>query len=151
MGIGRVERECFPPVRRDSDPGDAGLRVGNPRPPQVRAGSPPLSGSGRPLVSGRNHTAMSPIRSTKLKVQQASRNASNFSAGLVAPAATPKAVQERLHAEVQKALQTKEVRERMSAVGGDVIPGSADTFASLIRSEHKRYEKLVREANIKPD
>lgn len=71
--------------------------------------------------------------------------------GLVAPAATPKAVQERLHAEVQKALQTKEVRERMSAVGGDVIPGSADTFASLIRSEHKRYEKLVREANIKPD
>lgn len=71
--------------------------------------------------------------------------------GLVAPAATPKAVQERLHAEVQKALQTKEVRERMSAVGGDVTPGSADTFASLIRSEHKRYEKLVREANIKPD
>jgi len=71
--------------------------------------------------------------------------------GLVAPAATPKAVQKRLHAEVQKALQTKEVRERMSAVGGDVIPGSADTFASLIRSEHKRYEKLVREANIKPD
>ena len=71
--------------------------------------------------------------------------------GLVAPAATPKAVQERLHAEVQKALQTKDVRERMSAVGGDVIPGSADMFADLIRSEHKRYEKLVREANIKPD
>lgn len=71
--------------------------------------------------------------------------------GLVAPAATPKAVVARLHDEVQKALQTKEVRERMTAVGGEVIPASAEMFANLIRSERQRYEKLVREANIKPD
>lgn len=71
--------------------------------------------------------------------------------GLVAPAATPKPVVARLHAEVQKALQTREVRERMTQVGGEVIPGSADMFANLIRSERQRYEKLVREANIKPD
>ena len=71
--------------------------------------------------------------------------------GLVAPAATPKAVVARLHDEVQKALQTKEVRERMTAVGGEVLPGSSDQFAQLIRSERRRYEKLVREANIKPD
>jgi tripartite-type tricarboxylate transporter receptor subunit TctC len=71
--------------------------------------------------------------------------------GLVAPAATPKAVVDKLHAEVQKALQTKEVRERMSAVGGEVIPGTAEQFGALIHSERQRYEKLVREANIKPD
>ena len=71
--------------------------------------------------------------------------------GLVAPAATPKAIVNRLHDEVQKALQTKEVRERMTAVGGEVLPGSADQFTQLIRSERRRYEKLVREANIKPD
>lgn len=71
--------------------------------------------------------------------------------GLVAPAATPKAIVSRLHAEVQKALQTKEVRERMTQVGGEVLPGSAEMFAALIRSERQRYEKLVREANIKPD
>jgi tripartite-type tricarboxylate transporter receptor subunit TctC len=71
--------------------------------------------------------------------------------GLVAPAATPKAIVIRLHAEVQKALQTKEVRERMTQVGGEVLPGSAEMFAALIRSERQRYEKLVREANIKPD
>lgn len=71
--------------------------------------------------------------------------------GLVAPVATPKPIVAKLHAEVQKALQTKEVRERMTAVGGEVIPGSADMFAALIRSERQRYEKLVREANIKPD
>jgi len=71
--------------------------------------------------------------------------------GLVAPAATPKLVVTRLHAEVQKALQTKEVRERMTGVGGEVVPGSAEMFANLIHSERVRYEKLVREANIKPD
>lgn len=71
--------------------------------------------------------------------------------GLVAPAATPKSVVARLHAEVQKALQTKEVRERMTAVGGEVLPGPSEQFSSLIRSERRRYEKLVREANIQPD
>ena len=71
--------------------------------------------------------------------------------GLVAPAATPKAIVNRLHDEVQKALQTKEVRERMTTVGGEVLPGSVDMFAALIRTERQRYDKLVREANIKPD
>ena len=71
--------------------------------------------------------------------------------GFVAPAATPKPIVAQLHAEVQKALQTKEVRERMASVGGEVIPGSAEQFGALIKSERLRYEKLVREANIKPD
>ncbi len=71
--------------------------------------------------------------------------------GFVAPAATPKPIVVKLHAEIQKALQTKEVKDRMSSVGGEVIPGSTDMFAALIRSERLRYEKLVREANIKPD
>lgn len=71
--------------------------------------------------------------------------------GLVAPAATPKPIVAQLHAAVQKALQTKEVRERMTAVGGEVLPGTAEQFGALIRSERQRYDKLVREANIKPD
>jgi tripartite-type tricarboxylate transporter receptor subunit TctC len=71
--------------------------------------------------------------------------------GLVAPIATPKPIVAKLHDEVQKALQTKEVRERMSAVGGEVVPGSAEMFANLIRSERQRYSKLVKEANIQPD
>jgi len=71
--------------------------------------------------------------------------------GLVAPAATPKPIVQKLHEEVQKALQTKEVRERMNAVGGEVVPGSSEIFTNLIRSERARYSKLVREANIQPD
>jgi len=71
--------------------------------------------------------------------------------GLVAPVATPKPILAKLHAEVQRALATPEVRERMTAVGGEVLPGSTEMFAQLIRSERQRYDKLVRENQIKPE
>jgi tripartite-type tricarboxylate transporter receptor subunit TctC len=70
---------------------------------------------------------------------------------LMAPAATPKPIVAKLHAEVQKALKTADVAGRMTAVGGEVTPGSVESAAALIHSERQRYEKLVREAHIKPD
>jgi tripartite-type tricarboxylate transporter receptor subunit TctC len=51
----------------------------------------------------------------------------------------------------EKALQHPDVRARLANAGGEVLPGSTEQFAALIRSERARYEKLVREANIKPD
>ena len=71
--------------------------------------------------------------------------------GFLAPIATPKPLIERLHGEIQKALASTEVRERLAAVGGEVTPGSTADFAMLIKNERARYEKLVREAKIKPD
>ncbi|MGC3985863.1 MAG: tripartite tricarboxylate transporter substrate binding protein [Pseudorhodoferax sp.] len=71
--------------------------------------------------------------------------------GLVAPAGTPPAVLAKLQAELQKALATREVRERMTSVGGEVTPGSSAQFAALVRSERERYQKLVNETGIKPD
>jgi tripartite-type tricarboxylate transporter receptor subunit TctC len=70
---------------------------------------------------------------------------------LVAPAKTPKDIVARLHDEVQKALNSPEVQGRMTAVGGEVSPGTQQMAADLVHSERLRYEKLVREAHIKPD
>jgi tripartite-type tricarboxylate transporter receptor subunit TctC len=70
---------------------------------------------------------------------------------LMAPAGTPAAVADRIHADVQKALQSPAVRERMTAVGGQVIPGSRAMLASMMHAERLRYDNLVREAHIKPD
>ena len=139
-----------------------------------RGGSPAITdaiGGQVPLVAVNALEALPQVRSGRLKVLAVlslNRSANfpevatiaesgfpGFEAsvwyGLVAPAATPKPIVARLHAEVQKALQTKEVRERMTGVGGEVVPGSSEMFANLIHSERVRYEKLVREANIKPD
>ncbi len=139
-----------------------------------RGGSPAITdtiGGQVPLVAVNALEVLPHAKSGKLKVLavlSASRSANfpevptiaesgypGFEAsvwyGLVAPAATPKAIVSKLHGEVQKALQTKEVRDRMNAVGGEVVPGSAEMFTQLIRSERARYEKLVREANIQPE
>lgn len=71
--------------------------------------------------------------------------------GLVAPAKTPAFVLDQLHDAVNKSLETQAMKDQLSSVGGEVTPASRQQFADLIKSEHKRYEKLVREANIQPD
>jgi tripartite-type tricarboxylate transporter receptor subunit TctC len=71
--------------------------------------------------------------------------------GLVAPAKTPSVVLDQLHDAVNKSLETQVMKDQLSSVGGEVTPSSRQQFADLIKSEHKRYEKLVREANIQPD
>ncbi len=70
---------------------------------------------------------------------------------LMAPAKTPVAIVDQLHDAVQKALAAPEVKERMTAVGGEVLPGSRQEMATLLHAERVRYEKLVREAHITPD
>ena len=57
----------------------------------------------------------------------------------------------RLNAEVQKALATPELRDRLTSAGGEVLPGPPEAFGKLLASEKARYEKLIRDAQIKPD
>jgi tripartite-type tricarboxylate transporter receptor subunit TctC len=71
--------------------------------------------------------------------------------GVVGPAGLPAAVVTRLHAEVQKALASPEVRERLSSAGGEVLPGPVERFSALLTSERSRYDRLIREARIQPD
>ncbi|KIQ30891.1 hypothetical protein RT97_16990 [Variovorax paradoxus] len=71
--------------------------------------------------------------------------------GFVAPAGLPKPVLEKLHDAVQKAIDSKEVREQLAAAGGVPLPGPTAQFEKLLKSDAARYGKLIREANIKPD
>ena len=63
----------------------------------------------------------------------------------------PAPVVARLHAEIEKTLALPEVKDRLSAAGGEVLPGPVERFAALLASEKSRYEKLIREARIQPD
>uniref|UniRef100_UPI000D38D436 Bug family tripartite tricarboxylate transporter substrate binding protein n=1 Tax=unclassified Variovorax TaxID=663243 RepID=UPI000D38D436 len=71
--------------------------------------------------------------------------------GFVAPAGTPPAVLATVHDAVQKALASKEVREQLAAAGGVTLPGPAEQFARLLKSDAARYGQLIRDAGIKPD
>ena len=69
--------------------------------------------------------------------------------GVLAPAGTPRAVIERLNAEIVKAMHLPDVRERIVTQGGnEIVTGSAEDFALLIRKELQQYAKLVKEASI---
>ena len=67
----------------------------------------------------------------------------------IAPKGTPPAVVERLRAEVHKALADPEVKERLAGLGAVASPTSSQELATLVRTEHERYGKLIREAGIK--
>jgi tripartite-type tricarboxylate transporter receptor subunit TctC len=67
----------------------------------------------------------------------------------IAPRGTPPAIVERLKAEIHKALADPEVKERLANLGAEVAPSTPQELAALVRTEHERYAKLVREAGIK--
>jgi tripartite-type tricarboxylate transporter receptor subunit TctC len=67
----------------------------------------------------------------------------------IAPKGTPPAVIAKLNAEIHKALADPEVKERLAALGAEVAPTTPQELAALVRNEHERYGKLIREANIK--
>jgi tripartite-type tricarboxylate transporter receptor subunit TctC len=71
--------------------------------------------------------------------------------GFIGPAGLPAALVTKLHAEIQRALATSDVKGRLAAAGGEVLPGPTDRFTALLNAERARYEKLIREAGIRPD
>jgi len=67
----------------------------------------------------------------------------------IAPKGTPPAIVAKLNAEIHKALADPEVKERLAGLGAEVSPSTPQELATLVRTEHERYGKLIREANIK--
>ena len=72
-------------------------------------------------------------------------------AALMAPAGTPPEVIARLHREVVAVLQTPEVRERLIAMGLEVVGNSPAEFAEYLRSESVKWGNIIRDAKIRAE
>lgn len=72
--------------------------------------------------------------------------------GLFVPPGTPKPILARLRAEVNKALATPEVKEKLNAAGG-LEPNitTPEAFAALIRADYAKYGKLVKDVGARID
>ncbi len=69
--------------------------------------------------------------------------------GVLAPAGTPKAIVDRLNAELVRAVRSADVRERIVTQGGnEIVTGTPEDFAALIRSDLQMYAKLIKDARI---
>jgi tripartite-type tricarboxylate transporter receptor subunit TctC len=71
--------------------------------------------------------------------------------GILAPAATPKAVIGRLSEETGKALQSTAVQERMALQGAEPSFRSPDEFGKQIQSEVKKWGEVIKRAGIKAE
>ena len=71
--------------------------------------------------------------------------------GIVVPAATPSEIVARLNAEVNKALQSPDLRARLAAGGSEPLGGTSEQYAAYIRSELGRWAKVVRDSGAKLD
>ena len=71
--------------------------------------------------------------------------------GLFAPAGTPAAVVKRIHDDTVAILKMPEVRERFAAVGVEPGGGTSEEFAVYVRQEIGKYDKLVKQLEIKAE
>ena len=68
--------------------------------------------------------------------------------GVVAPAGTPAPLVARIHAMVQGMLKHEPARNAMANVGLDLMTMSQPEFATFVREEYVRWEKIVRNAGV---
>lgn len=68
--------------------------------------------------------------------------------GIVGPAKIPDAIVTRLNDDINKAIQTQELKDRLSAEALEVMPMTPDKFGAYIKADIARWTKLVRERKI---
>jgi tripartite-type tricarboxylate transporter receptor subunit TctC len=69
--------------------------------------------------------------------------------GVFVPTGTPPAIVARLNSEVGKALADPEIKAVLINSAQDPIGGNAEAFGRLVREDFLKYERLVKELNIK--
>lgn len=70
--------------------------------------------------------------------------------GIIAPAATPPAVINKLHGAIVKALGTAELRERYNALGLEPVGSTPQEFSGYLRADIAKWRKVVAAAKLPP-
>jgi tripartite-type tricarboxylate transporter receptor subunit TctC len=71
--------------------------------------------------------------------------------GYLAPRGTPRAIINKLHTDITKAMASPEIRERITNDGGDAAVKGPDEFATLIRTDLPKWAKVVKDAGVRID
>ena len=70
---------------------------------------------------------------------------------MVAPAGTPRAIVERLNAELNAALKSDDVRARIGEEGGDALAGTPEQQAADIDAEETKWSAVVRKLGLRAE
>ena len=69
--------------------------------------------------------------------------------GVFVPQGTPPAIVARLNEEIGKALADPAIKKNLEDSAQEPVSGSSEAFAKLVRDDYAKFEKLVKELNIK--
>ena len=72
-------------------------------------------------------------------------------AGAIVPAGVPKAIIARLNAELNKALATPSVRDKLPEMGLEIVGGTPEQYAAHIKSEAVKWADVVKRSGAKVD
>ena len=68
--------------------------------------------------------------------------------GAFGPKGLPKDIIDRLNAEINKIVALPEVREKMAAIGVEVVTSTPESFAKKLQQDTAKYTKLIRDLKI---
>jgi tripartite-type tricarboxylate transporter receptor subunit TctC len=68
--------------------------------------------------------------------------------GVVAPAGTPAPMLDRIHAVTQDMMKEQAAKNAMSGAGLDPMPMSRAEFAGFVKTDHARWETIVKDAGV---
>ena len=71
--------------------------------------------------------------------------------GAVAPVKTPREIVQRLNQEMVKALAAPDVKEKLAALGADVVGTTPEETAAIFKTDLARFTKVAHAANIRAD
>jgi tripartite-type tricarboxylate transporter receptor subunit TctC len=69
--------------------------------------------------------------------------------GVLAPAATPREIIDRLNAAIGKILSAADIKELWNTQGMEIVPTTPEQFAARMRFDYERYGKLIKSSGIK--
>jgi tripartite-type tricarboxylate transporter receptor subunit TctC len=69
--------------------------------------------------------------------------------GLLAPAATPRDVLSKIHADVAKTLREADIQKKIADMGADVVGNSAGEFGAAMRAESAQWAEIIKAADIR--
>lgn len=69
--------------------------------------------------------------------------------GMFAPAGTPKAIVDRISADMARVLTSPDIVDRLIGMGQEPFVSTPEQFGALLRSDLAKYAKIIKDANIK--
>ncbi|MEK7876294.1 MAG: tripartite tricarboxylate transporter substrate binding protein [Pseudomonadota bacterium] len=71
--------------------------------------------------------------------------------GILAPAATPQEIVNRLNSEILQIVAQPAVKDQLLKMGFEIVPNTPQEYAEFLRREHARWGKVVKDLGLKAE